>query len=413
MRGSARSILPVVALPVLSLTVATPAYAAATYTCAGHVATVVGTVGDDVITGTSRADVIVARAGNDRISGGGGNDIICGGYGYDLLLGGSGNDRLYGGPGRFFVDTSEDFTEIVEDTLRGGPGDDVIFPGYDERVADDHHRDRILWDTAPQAVRVHIDTGRATGQGDDRFGTKWITVVGSRYGDHIYGTTRADDIVPGRGNDTVYTREGDDVITETDGSAGTTGDDDLYYGGAGDDVFVTRAGRDRAYGGAGIDYFNDGGATVDTLVGGPDRDIFDADITSGAGQIIDGGLGYDFVRINRSWVNDPNGAYRAVLNMGTGSLRITADASFLVSAPGLENWDTLPVNGDWTVTGSDRSEYFWGAAHLHFRGMGGDDVATGGTGPGDYFDGGDGNDTSNGLIDTSISVENEEQCLTT
>ena len=67
--------------------------------CAGRVATIVGTPGDDHIKGTSHGDVIFAGGGNDTVDGGGGNDIICGGRGNDHLRGGSGKDEIFGGDG--------------------------------------------------------------------------------------------------------------------------------------------------------------------------------------------------------------------------------------------------------------------------------------------------------------------------
>jgi Ca2+-binding RTX toxin-like protein len=94
--------------------IAAPA-AAATPTCAGRVATIVGTAQGEVIRGTPRADVIVAGGGGDTVFGRGGADIICGNRGSDKLVGSSGNDRLYGGPGN--------------DRLDGGVGDDACLQG--------------------------------------------------------------------------------------------------------------------------------------------------------------------------------------------------------------------------------------------------------------------------------------------
>ena len=82
------------------------------YTCQGKTATIVGTLGNDVIYGTSANDVIVGLGGNDVIDGKGGNDTICGNEGADRLYGGLGNDRLSGGNG--------------SDRLFGGPGADSI-----------------------------------------------------------------------------------------------------------------------------------------------------------------------------------------------------------------------------------------------------------------------------------------------
>ncbi|HXK13290.1 MAG TPA: M6 family metalloprotease domain-containing protein [Gaiellaceae bacterium] len=72
---------------------------AATPTCFGKRATIVGTAKSDHLSGTPRADVIEGLGGNDTINGLGGNDLICGGPGNDRLNGGAGRDRIDGGPG--------------------------------------------------------------------------------------------------------------------------------------------------------------------------------------------------------------------------------------------------------------------------------------------------------------------------
>jgi uncharacterized delta-60 repeat protein len=99
--------------------------------CAGRSATVVGTMGRDLLRGTRRADVIVALAGNDRVSGAGGADLVCGGRGNDSLRLGRGPDRIHGERGK--------------DMLSGGPGKDLLKggPGND-RLAGGSHLDRCL-----------------------------------------------------------------------------------------------------------------------------------------------------------------------------------------------------------------------------------------------------------------------------
>jgi len=79
--------------------------------CNGKPATVVGTLGNDVLIGTPANDVIVALGGNDSIAGHGGNDTICGGNGNDTLYGGNGDDWLSGDGGA--------------DTLNGNGGNDT------------------------------------------------------------------------------------------------------------------------------------------------------------------------------------------------------------------------------------------------------------------------------------------------
>jgi Tol biopolymer transport system component len=85
---------------------------------------VVGTAKDDTLRGTRLADVLVGLSGDDRLlaldalyvgdslRGGPGDDILVGASRSDVLEGGPGQDRLYGGPSG--------------DTLVGGPGRDRL-----------------------------------------------------------------------------------------------------------------------------------------------------------------------------------------------------------------------------------------------------------------------------------------------
>jgi Ca2+-binding RTX toxin-like protein len=89
-------------------------------TCKGfggvaHVATIVGTDGNDTLSGTPGPDVIVGLGGGDSLEGRDGNDVICGGDGNDKLIGGRGKDHLLGEKGN--------------DRLAGGKGGDVCKGG--------------------------------------------------------------------------------------------------------------------------------------------------------------------------------------------------------------------------------------------------------------------------------------------
>ena len=94
---------------------ATPAHAATT-TCRGVRATIVGTPSNDVIHGTAGRDVIAGLDGNDTIFAGGGDDLVCGGDGSDHLFGGAGRDRLYGG--KDLLHSIEDDTETEASVTR-------------------------------------------------------------------------------------------------------------------------------------------------------------------------------------------------------------------------------------------------------------------------------------------------------
>ena len=99
--------------------------------CAGYLATIVGTSGDDDLVGTSGPDVIATYAGNDTVAGAGGDDIVCAGTGNDRVTGGAGPDRVIGGRGTDEVigNAGVDRLEggLGRDTCRGGPGQDTAF----------------------------------------------------------------------------------------------------------------------------------------------------------------------------------------------------------------------------------------------------------------------------------------------
>jgi beta-glucanase (GH16 family) len=120
---------------IVALAVAGTASAAASPTCLGHKATIVGTNAADHLVGTAARDVILARRGHDRIYGRQGNDLVCGGSGLDeLFLGrgadkatsGRGNDRIEGGNGQDFLNGGEG-----TDVLDGGAGTDTCRLGED------------------------------------------------------------------------------------------------------------------------------------------------------------------------------------------------------------------------------------------------------------------------------------------
>ncbi len=109
----------------------------------------VGTNGPDTLRGTNGDDNLVGLGGNDALFGLGGSDNLVGGEGKDWVLGGNerrplgGDKNLAGGPGNdgvlggkgpdnavggegndLLVD--DGLREFSEDTLSGGPGNDVI-----------------------------------------------------------------------------------------------------------------------------------------------------------------------------------------------------------------------------------------------------------------------------------------------
>jgi Ca2+-binding RTX toxin-like protein len=194
----------------------TAASAPAKVRCAGKVATVVGTGGDDrirvprkgnqVIAGLGGNDVIFAFDGKDRVCGNDGNDRIFSGPGADNVLGGAGNDLIDAG--------------VKQDRLRGNGGDDQLVGG--------DGADNMFGDAGNDLLRGGSGAENAHGgSGDDR-------VQGDLLDDFIFGDAGADVLVGGQGIDLMKAGSGDDVLR-----GGTNQDD--YRGEAGIDTasFVT------------------------------------------------------------------------------------------------------------------------------------------------------------------------------
>lgn len=153
--------------------------------CAGMIADIVGTEGDDVIVGTAAGEVIVGLGGNDVIDGGGGDDVICGVAGSNTLRGGSGRDRIYGGVGPDTIDGGND-----ADLVRGGASDDVLSGGNAADVVfGDDGNDQLGGDTGEDRGNDRLyggggDDSMWGGNGDDTLdgGTGFNTGDGGRGG---------------------------------------------------------------------------------------------------------------------------------------------------------------------------------------------------------------------------------------
>jgi Ca2+-binding RTX toxin-like protein len=190
-----------------------------------------GTSGNDALEGNSGRNGFYGFAGNDTINGGSGNDyldgganndVLRGGFGNDILLGGSGNDRLDGGSGI--------------DTLNGGAGVDTadyrFFNGA--VVVDLRPLQEAYFPSGPTGVERLVSIENVlTGGGADR----------------LTGSSIANLLDGGGGNDRLFGSGGNDVLRGQDGF-------------------------DRL----------DGGLGRDTMTGGTGKDIFDIDSVGETGR---------------------------------------------------------------------------------------------------------------------------------
>ena len=195
---------------------------AATPTCGGKKATIVGTRGKDRLMGTRRADVIVAKGGQDVVDGRGGDDLICSGRAFDLVAGGAGDDRIYAGKGA--------------DSITPGAGNDTVDGGSNTAFG----ADDVRFDGAKQGVTASLLTNTATGEGRDRF-VRVEQFIGSDYDDDLTG----DD-----GDNVLFGLGGNDHLRGLGGgfdSLGGHAGDDVIEGGDGQD-FLDSYGHAAAFG---------------------------------------------------------------------------------------------------------------------------------------------------------------------
>jgi Ca2+-binding RTX toxin-like protein len=237
--------------------------------------------GDDILDGGAGADELWSGDGNDWLSGGAGVDRLIGGNGDDQLDGGADADAMYGWAGNdtYFVNSVGDlvreevgagidtvwssvavtsltanvenlhfngvgsFTGIGNeyantiaglagnDRLDGAGGDDLLIggAGADALIGGDGV------DTASYAAAYEGVDARLLGSGyaGDALGDSFSGVenlVGSGFGDVLFGDDQANRLAGGAGADYLEGRGGSDVLV---GGAGG----DLLVGGLGGDVF--------------------------------------------------------------------------------------------------------------------------------------------------------------------------------
>jgi Ca2+-binding RTX toxin-like protein len=101
-----------------------------------------GEYGNDELHGGPGNDTMAGRAGDDRIFGDAGDDHITGDRGFDHIAGGSGNDEIFGNldPDTISGGPGDDRINVVRgdvDSVRCGPGRDVVFADPGDKVAGD------------------------------------------------------------------------------------------------------------------------------------------------------------------------------------------------------------------------------------------------------------------------------------
>jgi Ca2+-binding RTX toxin-like protein len=214
-------------------------------------ATITGTSGNDVLNGTELDDLISGLAGNDTLNGFGGNDTLDGGPGADRMVGGAGDDVYHvddaqdqvteaAGEGIDTIIMSIGFSAPanVENLTYVGGVDGVGFGGNDldnvitgnalsQTMLGLGGTDTISYAYEVNAVVVNLETGMATGSGNDVI-SSFENAIGGSAADTLVGTTGAN-VLDGRGgadtlrgdfgNDTYYVDDANDRVIEVPNQA--------------------------------------------------------------------------------------------------------------------------------------------------------------------------------------------------
>ncbi len=298
-----------------------------------------GNGGADTILGGTGSDTLEGGDSGDSLSGGDGADSLLGQAGADTLLGGEGNDSLEGGIGADSIDGGIGNDTIVfedsfgSDTVIGGDGTDrldfsalsggidMTFTGFKSGTVA-QGADTIQFSDNEIYDLTNLDD-TVTG------GTSSLNIYTLGGDDSVIGSSVADGISLGAGNDTAEGGGGFDHIRGFEG-------DDLIYGGDGtdllrglddNDTIFGEADSDTIQGGLGNDSL-DGGAAGDSIQGEEGDDILEG----GAGDdTLEGGIGADTIFGGGDNDSIDGGTGSDTLDGGTGNDTLSGgeDADFI------------------------------------------------------------------------------------
>jgi Ca2+-binding RTX toxin-like protein len=196
--------------------------------------------------GTAEGDYLI---GIEDVIGSKFNDKLTGNWADNMLDGGAGNDVLKGGGGA--------------DTLKGGIGDDVLeTDGLQDHLIGGAGIDTLVF-RSDYGMYVNLEAGiiQVRGWGMNHphppncFVTEVENVIGTSYGDKIFGNDLANSFSGGGGDDSLAGMDGNDTLNGEGGNdkiVGGTGVDKLT-GGSGQDTFVFFKHIDSVMGAASMD----------------------------------------------------------------------------------------------------------------------------------------------------------------
>ncbi len=334
-------------------------------------ATITTGVGDDTITLTSGGGTITASDGVNNINVGAGNYTITTGSGADTIVTGTGNSTIDAGGGANSVTVGTGTNSITtgsgNDTLVGGAGNDTFHAGLGTNtITGGGGTDTLDYSNiSSTAITTSLLAGTTTGTGLSDTFTGITRLIATSNNDTLTGSTAAEYIDAGAGNDTVTGGGGNDII----------------YGNDGNDTLTGNTGNDTIYGGAGNNTISGGASGSDYLYGGTGNDTF---TSPHSGTYY---YGTDATTLGASEINTINYSSSATaltinLQAGLGSGGEAEGSVYAFTS-------VAGYNSINSITGGSGSDTITGSKS--------DDTLDGGSGN-DTLTGGDGNDTLNGGI---------------
>ncbi len=199
---------------------------------------------NNVITANTAASAIWGLGGNDTLRGGVSADTLYGGDGNDRLDGGAGADQLAGGTGNdlYVVDDAGD--TVIE---QAGEGVDLVQSSVSYTLGDQLENLTLIGTTANDGTGNELNNtivGNAAANWLRGLGGNDV-ITGGAANDTLEGGAGADRLNGGLGADTyVFGRgDGQDTLTDVDGTAGVQDVLSLGSGIAADQVWLRRLGN--------------------------------------------------------------------------------------------------------------------------------------------------------------------------
>ena len=273
----------------------------ANYTASGsYNLDIIGNALNNSIAGNSGANLIDGGNGNDVLNGGNGNDTLLGGAGKDTLTGGLGVDSLAGGADNdIYVDNSDD---VISEDVTGGV--DIVYASA-SYVLSANVEGLNLQGSANLSGTGNALANTMNGNTGDNM------LTGLDGNDVLDGKQGADTLVGGQGSDTYYLDNAGDQIIELAGEGVDVVFTSVSYTMA-DNVenmrataigltLVGNALNNLIYGSTGQDALIDGGAGNDI--------IYSQGNDMGATEIVHGGAGNDTIYVNGFTASGNYGSY--------------------------------------------------------------------------------------------------------